>query len=215
LLEESSQSEDLENVSKAGKKIPNDGHYGSFQDFDSLLDKSNRIILSILGRDPTLSQVEIAKQLGLSQSSVALRLQKLINSGILVAKAGIDFQRLGVSATVARVLTSETDLVVNWAKSCPLFILGSVGIGADQLSLMFVTEDYDMMNAVINLHLRKLAGVKNVEASPIVSWIGEDRVALPLDLAISKSDSPPCAMMPYCPNCPANPGYKGRIWKEV
>ena len=61
-----------------------------------LLDKTNKEIITMLEEDAFQSQTEIAKKLGLSQSSIALRLDRLRRSGIIKDVEGVHLEGVGI-----------------------------------------------------------------------------------------------------------------------
>ncbi len=176
----------------------------------SLLDKTNKQIIDLLERDAFASQIEIAKQLGLSQSSIALRLDRLRRSGILTETAGVHLKMIGLEMSRSDANCSDSHAVLDWAKSCPLFINGTVGVGGTNVSLYFTAEDIEMFQYIIDEHIRKIDGVSAIHFSPIVNW-AKDYIA-PVPMGIQRSAEPPCQMLPYCPRCPANPDYNGTVW---
>jgi DNA-binding Lrp family transcriptional regulator len=177
-----------------------------------LLDKTNKQIIDLLERDAFASQIEIAKQLGLSQSSIALRLDRLRRSGILTDTAGIHLKMIGLEMSRTDVNCSNSRAVLEWAKSCPLFINGTIGVGGTNISLYFTAEDIEMFQYIIDEHIRKLDGVSAIHFSPIVNWAKDYIAPVPMD--IQRSTEPPCKMLPYCPRCPANPDYNGTVWNS-
>lgn len=176
----------------------------------SLLDRTNKQIITMLEADPFTSQVEIAKKLGLSQSSIALRLDRLRKSGVLMDTSGVHLKMLGLEMCRADVNCTDGRSVLEWAKSCPLMVNGSIGVGGQNVSLYFTSEDMEMFQFIVDEHIRRLEGVSALHFSPIVAW-AKDFVA-PVKLEVPRSDEPPCSMLPYCPRCPANPNYDGRVF---
>jgi DNA-binding Lrp family transcriptional regulator len=176
----------------------------------SLLDETNKKIISLVERNVAISQSEIAKELGLSQSSIALRLEKLRKSELLIEETGIEVRKLGLQMCRADLSCSDIPRVLNWARSCPLLVNGTVSVGHHNVTLYFMAEDIEMFQEIIDEHLRKLPGVGEVIFSPIVSWVKNSGVAVPLD--VKKTKTPPCAMLPFCHRCPTNPDYNGSIW---
>jgi Lrp/AsnC family leucine-responsive transcriptional regulator len=164
----------------------------------------------MMEEDPFQSQTEIAKKLGLSQSSIALRIDRLRRSGIITDIVGVDIKKLGLEVARADVNCSDPMAILEWSKTCPLFINGSVGVGGTNLSLYFVGEDIEMFQYILDEHLRNLKGVNSVHFSPIVAWAKDYIAGISLD--IRRNNEPPCKMGPYCPRCPANPNYDGEIW---
>jgi DNA-binding Lrp family transcriptional regulator len=175
-----------------------------------LLDQTNKRIISLIEKNVAISQTEIAKELGLSQSSIALRLEKIKGSGLVREDMGIAFKKLGLQLCRVDMSSSDVPKVLEWARLCPLLVNGTVGVGNHNVTLYFVAEDLDMFQQIIDDHVRKVSGVSQIRFSPIVSWVKEFAVSVPLDVKVS--DTPPCGVLPYCSRCPANPNYDGKIW---
>ena len=162
--------------------------------------------------NPQISQIELAKKTNLSQSSIAVRLDKLRRSGLIATSLGLDLANLGLKMARVDVSTSHVDAVLEWARACPLYVNSTQGIGGENLSLFLVAEDMEMFQYLVEQHLRKLHGVAGLNFTPILRWSKNNY--FPLALNISKTDHPPCGIGPYCPRCPANPSYDGKIWKN-
>jgi len=80
------------------------------------IDESDLKIIRCLQRDATLSQRELAEQVGLSQNACWRRLQKLKASGILRgAHADVDLSALGFDLTVF-VMVKTRHHSVEWAE---------------------------------------------------------------------------------------------------
>ena len=56
---------------------------GMSDNYDSLLDDINQMIISILREDSSIPFIEIAKKIGISDGTVHIRVRKLIESGII------------------------------------------------------------------------------------------------------------------------------------
>lgn len=69
-----------------------------------------------------------------------------------------------------------------------------------------------MFHYLIDEHLRQIDGVSKLNFSLIHSW--ERPFVFRLNLDCTRERNPPCAMIPYCPKCPSNPEYNGRIWNS-
>lgn len=186
--------------SKRQQKRPS----GEETDFSlSLIDPVNKVIIGLLEQNPFLSQIEIAKQLGLSQSSIALRLDKLRRSGILTDLAGVNLKLLGLETCRVDADCSDGRELLEWSKSCPLSLNGTVGVGGTNVSLYFAAEDIEMFQYIVDEHVRRLKGVYSVHFSPIVSWARE--FVAPLKLDIPKNNDPPCGFMySTCHKCDEN-----------
>ena len=175
-------------------------------------DNIDRKIIALLEIDPKLTQADLAKRLGMSQSSIAARLYNLHRGNLLVDSSGVNYAVLGIEMCRVEVKSSAENLVISWAKKCPLFINASTGIGDNSLSLYFAAEDNDMFHYLVDEHLRKIEGVSEVKFTLIRSW--ERPYIIQLDLDYTNKENPPCGMNPYCPKCPSNPHYNGKIWNH-
>ncbi|MBC7110397.1 MAG: winged helix-turn-helix transcriptional regulator, partial [Archaeoglobi archaeon] len=54
------------------------------------IDEKDKKIISLLSKDPDIPQEEIAKKIGLSQPSVALRIKKLRDAGFIDKVIGMN-----------------------------------------------------------------------------------------------------------------------------
>ncbi len=173
---------------------------------------TDRKIIALLEIDSKLTQADLAKRLGMSQSSIAARLYNLHRRNLLVDSSGVNYAVLGIEMCRVDVRGSAGNLVISWAKKCPLFINASTGIGDNSLSLYFAAEDNDMFHYLVDEHLKKIEGVSEVKFTLIRSW--ERPYITQLDLDYTNKENPPCGMNPYCPKCPSNPHYNGKIWNH-
>ena len=185
---------------------------GRIQKKKDAMDKQDRKIIALLEIDPKLSQSDIAKEIGLAQSSIAVRMYKLKESSILVESSGVNYEVLGMLMCRVDVATSNEEEVLKWAEKCPLFMNASKGIGRFALSLFFTAEDVETFHYLIDEHILKIDGVSDASFQMIRSW--QRPFILQLNLDYSNSEKPPCGMFPYCPKCPSNPRYNGRIWNH-
>lgn len=177
-----------------------------------LIDEKNRKIIGLLQDDPDLTQSELAKDLHISQSAVAIRLARLAKSGLFLRGSSLNYGILGLRMGRADVEAKDFERVLKWASACPLFVNASLGIGSKNLSLLFVAEDLQMFHFLVDEHLRRFDEVSGVDFSEIVKWIRE--FVIGLNLEFQTKETPPCGMLPYCPKCPANPDYDGKVWKD-
>jgi DNA-binding Lrp family transcriptional regulator len=150
--------------------------------------------------------------LGVSQSAIATRLRKLKESGLFDYVIGINLGKLGLQLSRVDASADDPNAIVEWAKRCPLFINASLGIGGENLTLYLVSEDMDMFQHLVEGHIRKLRGVTNIVFSSILHWAKKEH--FPLLLELPKKETPPCGTSPYCPKCPSNPRYDGKLWTD-
>jgi DNA-binding Lrp family transcriptional regulator len=179
----------------------------------SFLDENNRKIIGLLQEDPGLTQSDLAAKLHISQSAVAMRLAKLAKAGVFMRGSGLSYNQLGLRMGRVDIEAVDFTSILHWANCCPLFVNASLGIGGRSLSLLFVAEDLQMFHYLIDEHVRKLKGVRALDFSEIVSWTRDFPVNINLDYP--KREAPPCGMLPFCPGCPGNPKYNGRVWSYL
>lgn len=176
------------------------------------MDKTDRRIASLLQENPATTQTEIARKLGISQSSAGLRLAKLRSSNILMEAEVINYENLGMSMCRVDVDTTNPNGLLDWANTCPLFVNSVRSVGKTMVCLLFLGEDIKTFHSVIDEHLSKLDGVRNYEMTLFDNW--QRPFYLKLDLRYSNQSDPPCGMLPFCTKCPSNPNYDGRIWNN-
>jgi DNA-binding Lrp family transcriptional regulator len=180
-----------------------------------ILDETNRSIIRELQKNPEISQVALAEKVSLSQSSIAVRLQKLIGSGLVKDSVSIDYEKLGLSMVRVDVSAKDSHAVLNWVRKCPLCVNGASIVDQSNLSLYFVTEDLQSLSSIIDEHLRKVDGVTQADCHFITSWAWGDSLRMHLDLNVSREDRPPCGISPFCPKCAKNPQYEGKVWPSL
>jgi DNA-binding Lrp family transcriptional regulator len=198
-------------VARKGRNGTSDSFSGE-DDGIAPLDATNRKIVDLMIAKPKITQVEVARILGMSQSSIAVRIEKLRKNQLINQFVGLNLEQLGLRMSRVDVSTSDVDALLQWARHCPLFVNSSVGIGGENVSLLFVSEDMEMFHYIIEHHVRRIQGVTNLKFVPILKWQKVDYFPLLLD--VPKRKTPPCGVLPYCPRCPANPEYDGSLWRD-
>ena len=176
------------------------------------MDKVDRRIASLLQENPHLTQAEIAKALGIAQSSAGLRLSRLKRSKVLFETDVINYDLLGMTMCRVDVDTTNPEALMDWCSKCLLFVNSIKGIGKTVMSLFFLGEDFKTFHSIIDEHVRKIDGVRDLEMTIIESW--ERPFFLKLDLRYSNLEDPPCGTLPFCTKCPANRLYDGRVWNN-
>jgi Lrp/AsnC family leucine-responsive transcriptional regulator len=180
----------------------------------------------MLQTDPEISQVEISKRLGLTQPSISARLRKLKDSGAIALQAGMNLKKIGLHiAKIDLCIKSDTNKIIERFKNCPYCINGFITSGKFNLTLLFVCEDINTLEAIVDNSLRPLPEVVDLEFSialapikdliaPITSWHGTDTINGESPCGVSCKD---CDMYATdrCLGCPATKEYKGNIWRRV
>jgi len=136
------------------------------------LDDVDCMILACLQEDPSASQLEIAKKVGISQPAVGMRIKKMVKMGILEKRMGIPAHRFNLRLAMIGVKTREPNALIEKFRNCPRLVFMSKAMGAHQLILHFVGA-YDRV--LQNLIEERLSSDDNV-----------------LDFDVSLADTPDC-----------------------
>jgi DNA-binding Lrp family transcriptional regulator len=182
------------------------------------LDQKDRIIISMYAKDPSVSQEDIAKEIKLSQPSVAMRIKKLRENGAIETQTGINPLKMGLYMAKVDISSNNPVEILGMFKNCPYFANGFSISGKHNLSLFFVSESIATLEAIINGHVRPNKSVTDVDFNIVIA--SEKNIIVPSILTPEKSDKPPCGMLIKCINCqsfkdekclgcPATGTYKG------
>jgi Lrp/AsnC family transcriptional regulator, leucine-responsive regulatory protein len=175
--------------------------------------------VALFEKNPDVSQVEIAEQVGLSQPTVGARIGKLKQSGVISTVAGMNLMKVGLKLAKVDITTKNSIEVLNQFKACPCFLNGFVVSGRENLCLFFISEDISTVEAVIDKHIRSNPSVMNVDLSIVITTVSD--LVLPVKLNVEKKEKTPCgydcAECDYytsnrCLGCAATTSYKGTFW---
>ncbi len=186
------------------------------------LDKRDREILSILEKDPEMSQSEMAEKLKISQPSVSARIYKLKKKGALSHVVGMNMKKVGLYMAKVDVIANNTSSVLDIFKDCPYFLNGLIVSGKHNLCLFFVGEDIATLEAIVDGHLRSNPLVRGAEVSIVIATMKD--LVMPIKMNFEFSDVPPCGngcnckdcahhISNRCLGCPVTNSYNGKIWK--
>jgi len=185
------------------------------------LDKKNRKILSLTYGDQEISQEEIANKLHISQPSVASRIRKLKDSGLIEQIMGVNLNKVGLKVAMVRVATTNTEKILNMFRDCPFFLNGFIISGTDNLVLLLVGDDMASLESIIDSHIRPDKDVKSVDFNVIITSIKD--FVIPINIPTQALNKPPCGLDHKCEECyafstnrcfgcPATGKYKGTFW---
>ena len=144
------------------------------------LDNKDNIILSLLQKNPHVSQEEIARKIKLSQPSVGARIKKLQQKGILHNINGVNFKVVDLSLAKVEVNATDNAAIINEFKDCPFFINALITSGRHNLCLLFMATDLKRLEGIVNYHLRDNPKVKDVEMNIVISTARD--LVLPLNI---------------------------------
>jgi DNA-binding Lrp family transcriptional regulator len=186
------------------------------------LDKRDREILSLLEKNPEMSQNDIAEKMKISQPSVSARIHKLKQKGALAHIVGMNLKKVNLFMAKVDVIANNTSSVLDIFKDCPYFLNGLIVSGKHNLCLFFIGEDIATLEAIVDGHLRSNPLVKSAEVSIVISPMKD--LIMPLRMSFDFSDTPPCGngcncidcqhhISSRCLGCPVTNSYNGKIWK--
>ncbi len=184
------------------------------------LDRKDLDIISLYCEKSDISQDEIAKKVGMSQPSIALRVKRLKNSGILTINTGLDVFKAGFHIAKVDATATNATKILKMFRGCPYFLNGYTTSGKNNLCLFFVGEKISTLESIVDNHLRANNDVQNVEFNLVI-----DATKSPVMLLkkFGKSNTPPCGTLQECSKCtnfqegsclgcPAINQYEGVLW---
>ena len=180
------------------------------------LDQKDRKIISMLHDNQEISQEEISKTVHLSQPSVAIRIKKLKERGIIDNILGVNLNKVGIYIAMVIVRTTNTTKILNIFRNCPFFLNGFVISGERNLMLLFAGEDLASLESIIDERLRPDEDVQSADFNIIISSIKD--FVMPIKMIERPLNKPPCGVeykecQAYhenrCFGCPATSRYKG------
>ncbi len=144
-------------------------------------------ILDLLQRDARTTQVQIAQAVGLSQPSVADRIRKLEDSGVLAGYvARVDPRRLGndIRAFIGVRISHPRhhDAFARRIQDIPEVLECHRVAGLDSYLLKVVTRDTGALDELISDKLRRLAGVTRTTTTIVLATV-KDTTVVPIQEA--------------------------------
>ena len=183
------------------------------------LDEKDRKIITLLHDNQDISQEEIAKIIHLSQPSVAMRIKKLRDRGIIDEIIGVNLNKVGVYVAIVLVRTTNTTKILNLFRDCPFFLNGFVVSGKENLMLLLAGEDLASLESMIDERLRPDEDVQSADFNIVISSIKD--FIMPIKMVERPQNKPPCGIdhkecQAYfenrCFGCPATSRYAGDFW---
>ena len=183
------------------------------------LDEKDRKIITLLHDTPEISQEDIAENVHLSQPSVAIRIKKLKERGIINQLLGVNLNKVGIYVAMVFVRTTNTTKILNIFRDCPFFLNGFVISGEKNLMLLMAGEDLASLESIIDERLRPDEDVQSADFNIVISSIKD--FVMPIKMIERPLNKPPCGIdykecQAYhenrCFGCPATSRYKGNFW---
>ncbi|MFY9212203.1 MAG: Lrp/AsnC family transcriptional regulator [Aestuariivita sp.] len=148
-----------------------------------MLKDEDRRILRYLQSDPTLSPSELAERCGLSAQSVARRITRLEETGILKGvTARIDWQKLGYGVEVSLRFTLDKtqgnafDAFVEAARAVPEVLEIQTFLGRVDVRLSVIARDMAHYQQVYRDRILTLPHIAEIEALMHVARIKSEEV---------------------------------------
>jgi Lrp/AsnC family leucine-responsive transcriptional regulator len=161
------------------------------------LDRVDVEIVKLCSENPGISQGEIAKRQGISQPTIALRIKKLKNLGVLAVNMGLDVFRTKLHVARVDITTTNATKIVDMFQDCPYCLNGFITSGRNNLSLFFVAEDLTTLECLVDNHLRVNKLVQSVEFNIVIDAIN----GLIMPLRTPAHDTRPCGAKIECKAC--------------
>lgn len=154
------------------------------------LDDRDDVIISLLQKNPEISQEEIAAKIKLSQPSVGARIKKLRQKGILHNVSGVNFRVVNLNLAKVDVSSTDTAAIISEFKDCPFFINALITSGKFNLCLLFMATDLKRLEGIVNYHLRGNPKVKEIEMNIVISTAKD--LILPLNIDYENKNQIDC-----------------------
>lgn len=154
----------------------------------SKLDRYDLNLLSLLQRDATLSNQELAERIGLSPSPCSRRVKQLEDDGYILRQVALlDRKKLGLTLTayvligMDRHTPERFERFQNAIRECPEVLECSLVTGMDaDYQLKVVVADMDHYQQFLLGKLTRIEGVSSVRSSFVLNQVISS-TELPLD----------------------------------
>lgn len=148
-------------------------------------------ILEQLEENGRISNIEIARKLGLSEATVRQKIKKLVSANSIRFKALVDFQAIGVSVVcLVRITASVKSIdkvISDLEKHEEIHYLSRLA-GMPNILVILHARDNAHLNEVIHELICKRSDVKNIDAKIISSAVKFDSHWAPISGLSDTSD---------------------------
>lgn len=138
------------------------------------IDPIDSKMISLLQKDGRISNIEIAKQLGISEATVRTRLKRLIDENVIQIVAVSNPFRLGFEITgdlYIHVEMKKMDDVLEALKKIKALWYIVVTTGNNNINAEFVVQTLEDLNDLVYNRISNIDGVVRVETSVIMKYI--------------------------------------------
>ncbi len=182
------------------------------------IDVVDRKILKLLSQDSEISQVDLAKHLGISQPAVSSRINKLKKTGALTYLTGVDIKKAQLFLAKIDVVTNDVDHLLNAIDKCPYYLNSFLTSGRYNLTVLLIGENVRSLVSCVDSHIRSNPLIKEIEFNVILTPIRS--FVVPVEFYPEKKQRTPCGKDcdncslysdNRCLGCPASIHYKGTL----
>lgn len=192
-----------------------------------ILDEKDKKILSLLCKNPEISQLEIAKYIELTQPAVGARINKLKKLGFIISSVCIDIKKFPLIAALIQLSVKNPSEIIRKLMKCPYVSMIFTTSGEYNLTLVLLAENTSTIDAIVEKHFRRYEGVSKCNVTIIMDVINYS--GFPITFPEKKYDlgeTLPCGLIADCPDCefyhdkvggkclgcPYTKEYKGKLY---
>jgi len=146
---------------------------------NQIMDELDIGIVRLLDQDGRMSNVEVAKHLGVSEGAVRLRLKRLIDGRVLRIQPMLNMYRLRPMNVAVMGLSIEGRQLERCAENISEFpeVLSTMVVaGRFDLLITLLLKDHESLTEFVTRRLSKVPGVRNSETFVCLKkcdpWIG-------------------------------------------
>jgi Lrp/AsnC family transcriptional regulator for asnA, asnC and gidA len=137
-------------------------------------DQCDRQIITLLQQDGRLSNVEIARSLGLAEGTIRHRLEKLLGNGVIRIRAVVDPVRVGLPASVLVGIQTEPgqlNEVAQQLAALPEVYCVSIVTGTNDVMTEAVLPSSEHLLSFLIDRISNIPGVKRTETSHVLQVV--------------------------------------------
>ncbi len=131
------------------------------------LDAIDKQIITLLQQNSDITHTEIAEKVNRTQPTIGMRVNKLLESGMLQVQAGLNLKKTGFYLAKIKVKTKNPQLVQDVCRVCP-FMINCFRINGEYNSCFFLAaENLKIIDQIVNIHFRTKSGTKRTQTEII------------------------------------------------
>jgi DNA-binding Lrp family transcriptional regulator len=164
------------------------------------IDQKDAKIISYFSANPSITQKEISKRLGITQPSVNMRIQNLVSRGILKFQVGVDFKAGGLYLARVDFTSRNANNTIEKLRSCTFFVNGFMMSGKNNVSVFLVAENLRKIDEIVKERIKSNPENSDVTTNIVVSSVREFPVTINLEPEFS-SKKKQCCGPETCGKC--------------